>query len=225
MQRFQSTSDYPPPGISNFATPNPASTDYSSIIAESAPSTLPHTRSRSDSSPFKRRYTNSGRISQRSHTAESPATMDACSPQTGPPTPYSSCVTATPLSPKLTVGPEDSILRFRIHEANQYPPIGLRRMSVQSLLEPCNSSFQDNRPAGRQYPRGNAEYTVYGYDCGLHDLDTPKNDDFSAIAIFSPTLIPAGLNRQCCRWVRGWTTSRPSRSPPIRQRRSARGAG
>jgi hypothetical protein len=38
----------------------------------------------------------------------------------------------------------------------------------------------------RQYPIEDSIYITYGYDLGHPDLDTPKNDDNSAIAIFSP---------------------------------------
>ncbi|EDU45524.1 C6 zinc finger domain containing protein [Pyrenophora tritici-repentis Pt-1C-BFP] len=39
---------------------------------------------------------------------------------------------------------------------------------------------------GRQYPIADSTWTTYGYDLGLPDLDTPRNNDSSAIALFSP---------------------------------------
>jgi hypothetical protein len=39
---------------------------------------------------------------------------------------------------------------------------------------------------GRQYPIADSAFTTYGYDLGLPDIDTPRNNDYSAIAIFSP---------------------------------------
>jgi len=64
-----------------------------------------------------------------------------------------------------------------------YPPVDLRRLSVQSLL---TGPPGDNSHQGRRYPVGDDEYTTYGYDMGHPDLDTPRNDDFRAIAIYSP---------------------------------------
>ncbi|KAJ4301297.1 hypothetical protein N0V90_003388 [Kalmusia sp. IMI 367209] len=89
-----------------------------------------------------------------------------------------------PLTPNSSVGTDESVLRTASKSTNSaYPPVDLRRLSVQSLLSgPPGTSMQH----GRQYPIGDDEYTVYGYDVGLHDLDIPQNDDMNAIAIFSP---------------------------------------
>lgn len=126
------------------------------------------------------------------YSADSPATTmsDAYSPNTGPPTPYSPYM-AMPLTPNSSVGTEDPVLRTASkHQTSPYPPPDLRRMSVQSLI---NEFPGDNRHRysqedkhGRQYPIVDLAFTTYGYDLGLPDLDTPNNDDFSAIAVFSP---------------------------------------
>jgi hypothetical protein len=63
-------------------------------------------------------------------------------------------------------------------------------VSVQSLINdlpkkrPGPSNVEAER--GRQYPIADSAFTTYGYDLGLPDTDTPRNNDFSAIAIFSP---------------------------------------
>ncbi|PSN60406.1 C6 zinc finger domain-containing protein [Corynespora cassiicola Philippines] len=71
-----------------------------------------------------------------------------------------------------------------------YPPPDLRRLSVQSLLTgpPGDNphGYSPDVQHGRQYPIGDSVSTTYGYDLGFPDLDTPKNDDLNAIAIFSP---------------------------------------
>ena len=69
------------------------------------------------------------------------------------------------------------------HTSNTQLPVDLRRLSVQSLL---SGPPGDNTQQGRQYPIGDEEYTTYGYDVGLPDLDIPQNDDINAIALFSP---------------------------------------
>ena len=71
---------------------------------------------------------------------------------------------------------------------NQDPP-DLRRLSVQSLLadpEDFKTWKSSSQPA--KYPLESVaeETTTYGYDLGLPDLDTPRNDDESAILPFSP---------------------------------------
>jgi hypothetical protein len=59
-------------------------------------------------------------------------------------------------------------------------------MSVQSIINNDFSEHSHDVEHGRQYPIADFSATTYGYDLGLPDLDTPNNDDFSAIAIFSP---------------------------------------
>jgi hypothetical protein len=61
-------------------------------------------------------------------------------------------------------------------------------MSVQNII---NNDFSEH---GRRYPIDQSESTTYGYDLGLPDRDTPNNDDFSAIAIFSPQAGTLGLD-------------------------------
>jgi hypothetical protein len=113
-----------------------------------------------------------------------PADSDA-----GSPIPYSP-YPAMPLTP-LSVGSEGNIMQTSLTPQNsaQSPP-DVRRVSVQSLI----NDLPKKRPGppgveaerGRQYPIADSAFTTYGYDLGLPDIDTPRNNDFSAIAIFSP---------------------------------------
>ncbi|KAF1949627.1 hypothetical protein CC80DRAFT_428834 [Byssothecium circinans] len=184
MQHFHGSFDYPSPGGSSFDSPTSSSTNYPSVAAESPHPMPPPGRS----SALHTR-------SQHSCSAESPATSDARSPQTGPPTPYSFYM-IMPLTPNSSAGLEDPALRSpALHNVNQHMPIDLRRMSVQSLLGPSKDSLKDCRLV-REYPISNMEHTVYGYDCGLPDLDTPTNDDIHAIAILSPPSLPVDLDGQ-----------------------------
>jgi hypothetical protein len=76
---------------------------------------------------------------------------------------------------------------FTVSQPNQDPP-DLRRLSVQSLLadpediKPWKPSHQNKYPLESVAE----ETTTYGYDLGLPDLDTPRNDDLGAILPFSP---------------------------------------
>jgi hypothetical protein len=66
-------------------------------------------------------------------------------------------------------------------------PPDLRRVSVQSLINDEGSrTYGLDVEHGRQYPIADSAFTTYGYDLGLADRDTPRNNDFPAIAIFSP---------------------------------------
>jgi hypothetical protein len=110
------------------------------------------------------------------------------SPNAGSPTPYSP-YTAMPLTP-ISVGSEGrGVPTAPTTQSSTCSPPDLRRVSVQSLI---NEATDGSRPyttgveRGRQYPIADSAFTTYGYDLGLPDLDTPRNDDFSAIAIFSP---------------------------------------
>ena len=77
---------------------------------------------------------------------------------------------------------------FTVSNPNQDPP-DLRRLSVQSLLADPED-IKPWRPSSQQskYPLESVaeETTTYGYDLGLPDLDTPRNDDDGAILPFSP---------------------------------------
>lgn len=129
-----------------------------------------------------------------SHSADSPATTlsDACSPNTGPPTPYNPFVTL-PLTPNSSAGSEDPSVRSSAnHHSPAYPPPDLRRLSVQSLVNNTHDStvpeYNAEGEAKRRYPVMDSVSTTYGYDLGLPDFDTPRNKDDSAIAIFSPEI-------------------------------------
>jgi hypothetical protein len=74
-----------------------------------------------------------------------------------------------------------------VSQPNQDPP-DLRRLSVQSLLAD-DVDIKPWRPSQQnKYPLESVaeETTTYGYDLGLPDLDTPRNDDLGAILPFSP---------------------------------------
>ena len=77
---------------------------------------------------------------------------------------------------------------FTVSLSNQDPP-DIRRLSVQSLLADPED-IKPWRPSSQQpkYPLESVseETTTYGYDLGLPDLDTPRNDDDGAILPFSP---------------------------------------
>lgn len=55
---------------------------------------------------------------------------------------------------------------------------------MQSLVHDLQNTNQGK--SGTQYPIADSASTTYGYDLGLPDLDTPRNNDSSAIAIYSP---------------------------------------
>ncbi|MBK5653014.1 MAG: fungal specific transcription factor domain-containing protein [Rhizobium sp.] len=59
-------------------------------------------------------------------------------------------------------------------------------MSVHSIINNESSEYSHASSHGRQYPIADYVATTYGYDLGLPDLDTPNNDDYAAIRIFSP---------------------------------------
>jgi hypothetical protein len=180
QSQFQSTFEYPPhsnPGFDSFTYSNAG---FSSIAADMPPP-------RASVDPLAKRH-------KYSYSVDSPATTtsDAHSPNTGPPTPYSPYpYMAMPLTPSSSVGSEESVLRTAPKQAmSMFQPPDLRRMSVQSLINglPGDESHHCGPEAehGRQYPIADSASTTHGYDLGLPDLDTPNNEDFSAIAIFSP---------------------------------------
>jgi hypothetical protein len=99
---------------------------------------------------------------------ESPAATfpGSHSPHVGSPTPYSPYM-AMPLTP-ISVGSEGPEMQpAPTPQSPLLSPPDLRRVSVQSLIN-------------------DEGLRSYGIDLGLPDRDTPRNDDFSAIAIFSP---------------------------------------
>ncbi|KAF2141745.1 uncharacterized protein K452DRAFT_287704 [Aplosporella prunicola CBS 121167] len=102
---------------------------------------------------------------------------DAPSPYSLPPmTPYSSFA-GTPLTPGSSIASEEGSLRYQL-------PAESKRLSVNDLLIDGGQTANNNsyvRPLGRS-----SVDVVYGYDIGQPDLDTPKNDDGGAIAMFNP---------------------------------------
>lgn len=65
---------------------------------------------------------------------------------------------------------------------------------MQSIINDDYSEHSHNNVQDRRYPRADSAEVVYGYDLGRPDLDTPNNDDFAAIAIFSPQTNRMELN-------------------------------
>ncbi|KAF1832899.1 hypothetical protein BDW02DRAFT_570599 [Decorospora gaudefroyi] len=125
------------------------------------------------------------------HDVESHATTlsDSCSLNAGSPTPYSPYATM-PLTP-MSVGSEGPTMQTAPAEQNLgLSPPELRRVSVQSLINelPSDGQRPDSAKAGhsRQYSIADSAFTTYGYDMGFPDRDSPINNDYSAIAIFSP---------------------------------------
>jgi hypothetical protein len=111
---------------------------------------------------------------------------DAHSPYTGPLDSYSPFL-AIPLTPSSSAGSEENIWKsISTHQSPSNPPPDLRRMSVQSIINNDLSEHSHEGGHQRQYPMMDYLTITYGYDLGLPDLDTPNNDDFSAIVLFSP---------------------------------------
>ncbi|KAK0659278.1 L-arabinose-responsive transcription regulator ARA1 [Lasiodiplodia hormozganensis] len=120
---------------------------------------------------------------------------DAPSPYSiAPATPYGSFV-GTPLTPGSSVASEESALKpgSRALTAPYQPSPDPRRLSVNDLLIDDASSAREQTP---HYPASDAKSgtTTYGYDIGQPDLDTPRNDDGAAIALFSPPVSYCGPN-------------------------------
>ncbi|KAF1929633.1 uncharacterized protein M421DRAFT_60345 [Didymella exigua CBS 183.55] len=186
QSQFQTQFEFPPSGpvLDEFAYSN---VGFTSVNAEAplSPPSMPPPRGSGDLM-YKRHKS--------SHSADSPTTAlsEAYSPNPGPPTPYSPFVTM-PLTPNSSVGSEDPSARSSAsHQSPAYPPSDLRRLSVQSLVNNTHgSTFQEysqDDEARRRYPVTDSESTIYGYDLGLPDWDTPRNKDDSAIAVFSPEM-------------------------------------
>lgn len=182
--------DYPSPGEFTFESPGFGTGNYPSASADSPPSMPPPSRGNSQTMGISRPNTALGDSfrarHQRSCSTESRVTISAYSPQTGPPTPYVSHVATMPLTPNSSAGSEDPPSRSTSRQlAEPFSQADSRRLSVHSLLG-TTSEASYSAPKGRQYPIEKEDYTIYGYDLGLPDLDTPRNEDLRAIAIFSP---------------------------------------
>lgn len=121
------------------------------------------------------------------NTTPSPATTtsETLSPYAGPLDPYGPYV-PMPLTPISSANSEENTWRSASSQQSPANPPDLRRMSVQNIINNDFSEHSHDSGHGRRYPIADYSATTYGYDLGLPDLDTPNNDDFSAIAIFSP---------------------------------------
>jgi hypothetical protein len=151
----------------------------SADIRHSSPS-MPPPRLAEDR-PFKRR--------KPEHSTGSPSVnnSDANTPNTDPPTPYSPFL-PPPLTPNSLLGTDDAPPTDGTRQDELvYLPSDPRRLSVQSLINgPQAHNGIPGIERGRQYPIADSKYTTYGYDLGLPDYDSPRNNDHAAIAVFSP---------------------------------------
>jgi hypothetical protein len=185
QSHFQSTSDGQSSTISGFDTFNSNVPGFTSANTAMSPPQI------SADTMFKR---------QKYGTfSESPGAIysDAYSPNTGSPTPYIP-YHPTPLTP-ASVSSEGAIVQgASTSQDSALSSPDTRRVSVQSLV----NDFQTERrysnniqgESGRQYPIADSASTTYGYDLGLPDLDTPRNNDYAAIAVHSPQSNTASLD-------------------------------
>lgn len=174
--------DYPSPAATSFDTSCYSGASYPSFATTQSmppPSSYPTSGNRQHTESMDTLADHH----QGCYSTGSPATSDQYSPPAGPhPQPYSPF--GLPLTPNSSIGVDELPVRPTSgHTSSTHLPVDLRRLSVQSLL---SGPPGDGTQQGRQYPIGDNEYTVYGYDVGLPDLDIPQNDDINAIAIFSP---------------------------------------
>ncbi|KAL1635710.1 hypothetical protein SLS58_010148 [Diplodia intermedia] len=137
-----------------------------------------------------------------SPTSDSPnaisGTADAPSPYSmASATPYGSFV-GTPLTPGSSVASEENALRSgsRTLTAPYQPSPDPRRLSVSDLLIDDGRAGPSVRGQTPHYPSSDVKSgaTTYGYDIGQPDLDSPRNDDSGAIALFSPPVSYCGPN-------------------------------
>lgn len=178
--QFRNTFEYPSPSVFGFEFSNHenfASTSTAAEVFISLPSMPPPQES---AKPLRKRH---------KYTSSMDSAMsDTYSPSTGPPSHYNPFVSMS-LRSTSSVGIEEPTIQIAPQPHN-HSPLELHRLSVQSPFHepPVNSPQIDSVEADheRRYPIADSTSTTYGYDRGLPDLDTPNNDDFSAIAIFSP---------------------------------------
>ncbi|KAH7131951.1 fungal-specific transcription factor domain-containing protein [Dendryphion nanum] len=177
--------DYPSPSASNFDSPGYIATANADAPL-SPPSMPPPMRSPQYNTQSNRQVGDSNEYMytthKRSQSAESPAATSEHN--------HSSMSTSDTYSP-YPVGSEDAYTRTAPKpQTMSYPPSDIRRLSVQSLLAgppgEVASGYSHEGHLGRQYPLQDSDTTIYGYDLGLPDLDSPKNIDENAIQMFSP---------------------------------------
>ncbi|KAF2090857.1 hypothetical protein K490DRAFT_33228 [Saccharata proteae CBS 121410] len=130
---------------------------------------------------------------------------DATIPPLEPQSPYSFPATTSyspfsnpPLTPGSSVASEEGSTRLasRTSFGLRHMPADHRRLSVNDLLVDSNDGSSGMLNRGHQPPPiySGSGYSTYGYDIGQPDEDTPKNDDASAISLFSPPVSYCGLN-------------------------------
>lgn len=178
-QAPQTSFDYP--AVSPYENSPYASGTYTSPRSEIAftPPSVLSPRDAADAQRHKRQ--------KQSNSIHSPVTplSDAHSPYTGPLDPYSPYI-AMPLTPSPSVSSNENMSWTTTQQTGTNSLPDLRRMSVQSIMNDDHSEHSHINVQDRRYPMADSAEVVYGYDLGRPDLDTPNNDDFAAIAIFSP---------------------------------------
>ena len=176
---FSASFDYPSPAATSFDVSSYSSATYAPFTAHSMPPPTAYTAlSHRPYEPMDSIPTH-----QRSYSAGSPPTSDTYSPPSGPPTNPYNPFNAMPLTPNSSIGTDESVRATSGQTPNSHIPVDPRRLSVLSLL---SGPPGDSTQSGRQYSVTDDEYTIYGYDTGLPDIDMPQNDDQNPIAVSTP---------------------------------------
>ncbi|KAL5389711.1 hypothetical protein DPSP01_002203 [Paraphaeosphaeria sporulosa] len=175
---YSGSFDYPSPAATSFDACSYSNANYAPFTTHSMPPPNAYP------TPTHRQYEvmDSMPTHQRSYSADSPAASDPYSPPCPPPNPYSPFNTM-PLTPNSTIGTDEPVRATSGQTPNAHIPVDPRRLSVLSLL---SGPPGDSTQSGRQYPVNEDEYTIYGYDTGLPDIDMPQNDDQNPIAVSTP---------------------------------------
>lgn len=176
---YSGSFDYPSPAATSFDATSYSNASYAPFTAHSMPPPTAY------SAPIHRQYEPMGSVAthQRSYSADSPATSDPYSPPSCPPPHPYSPFSAMPLTPNSTIGIDEPVRATSGQTPNTHIPVDPRRLSVLSLL---SGPPGDSTQSGHQYPVNDDEYTIYGYDTGLPDIDMPQNDDQNPIAVSTP---------------------------------------
>jgi hypothetical protein len=177
---YSGSFDYPSPVATRFDAPGYSNASYAPFTAHSMPppTAYPAPSHRQYADPMDAMPTH-----QQSYSADSPAPSDPYSPPLcPPPQPYSPFNTM-PLTPNSTIGSDESVRPTSGQAPNTHASVDPRRLSVLSLL---SGPPGDSTQPGRQYPVHDDDFTIYGYDTGLPDIDMPQNDDQNPIAISTP---------------------------------------
>jgi hypothetical protein len=179
---YSGSFDYPSPAATSFDGPGYSNASHAPFTASSMPPPFAYP------TPSHRQYADPMDAMpnhQRSYSADSPALSDPYSPPTCPPPSLYSPFTTMPLTPNSAIGADEPVRPTSGQTPNTHASVNLRRLSVLSLL---SGPPGDSTQPGRQYPVNDDEYTIYGYDTGLPDIDMPQNDDQNPIAVSTPEI-------------------------------------